>query len=73
MIAKLRTLYIATVHAQTYEPDILDKYYAARPLMAWKRTLQLATAFSGFAVSLISDRIFNRAAENEVLRAAQLR
>jgi hypothetical protein len=57
----------------TYEPEVLNAYYAARPHLAWQRTLQLGSAFSGFMFSLLSDRVLGKGKQNEVLRAAQLR
>jgi hypothetical protein len=57
----------------TYEPEVLNAYYAARPHLAWQRTLQLGSAFSGFMFSLLSDRVRGKGKQNEVLRAAQLR
>ncbi|CAM9441310.1 unnamed protein product [Phaeothamnion confervicola] len=56
-----------------YDPEALARYFAKRPQVVTRRLLQLASAFSGFVGSLAMDRLRGKGAENEVLRAGQLR
>ncbi|CAM9313370.1 unnamed protein product [Chrysoparadoxa australica] len=58
---------------QVYSPDVLKEYYAKRPQLATKRTIQLAGAFSGFVSSLLWDWATGKLGENEVKRTIQLR
>ncbi|CAN0093839.1 unnamed protein product [Ectocarpus sp. 6 AP-2014] len=56
-----------------YDPEALKDYFARRPQVATRRTLQLAGAFSGFVTSYLLDLARGKVKENEIARAIQLR
>eukprot|EP00803_Ostreobium_quekettii_P009098 evm.model.scf_330.1 EVM.evm.TU.scf_330.1 scf_330:441-5212(-) len=58
---------------QTYDPDLIAKFWGARPVAVSTRILQLLSISSGFLSSIIFDFLRGRLKENEVKHAIELR